>query len=97
MLPAAMWQDGYRIHRFTDVLSYSATTITTSGGGGFAASHWLLQALTAYEIACGLLLLVVCFTIYVGHALAEFPAGWNKQDRGQGDESSVTEPDLPAD
>ena len=79
MLPACSWQAGYKIVRFTDALSYSATTITTSGGGGFAASHWLLQALTAYEIACGLILLVVCFTIYVGHALAEFEPGWNRE------------------
>lgn len=78
ILPAEAWQrPAYEIHSVTDALSYSATTITTSGGGGFAAFHWILQALTAYEIACGLILLVVCFTVYVGHALAEFRPGWN--------------------
>ena len=74
MLPASMWEEGYRPGLLTDALSYSATTITTSGGGGFVASHWFLQALTAYEIACGLILLVVSFTVYVGHGLAAVQA-----------------------
>lgn len=75
LAPSCAWQHGYAVGRFTDVLSYSATTITTSGGGGYAAADWRLQALTAYEIACGVILLVVCFTIYVAHALAEFQPG----------------------
>lgn len=56
---------------FPDFLSYSASTITTSGGNGFAASHWALGFLTCYEIFCGLMLLVVCFAIYTGRSLAE--------------------------
>ncbi len=50
----------------TDVLFYSASTITTSGGGGFVPKGAIVQALTVFEIACGLILLVVCFAIYAG-------------------------------
>ncbi|RMB51384.1 hypothetical protein C8J44_3647 [Sphingomonas sp. PP-CE-3A-406] len=74
LVPSSGWQCGYAVKKVTDVISYSATTITTSGGGGYTATDWRLQALTGYEVACGVILLVVCFTIYVGHALAEFPA-----------------------
>jgi voltage-gated potassium channel len=63
MLPADMWQEGsQRPKAFADLLSYSALTITTSGGGGFVARHWLPQFMTVYEVLCGLILLVVSFT-----------------------------------
>ena len=50
----------------TDSLWYSASTITTSGGGGYYPNHWVGQLLSFYEVACGVILLVVCFTIYTG-------------------------------
>lgn len=77
MIPASMWQCGsQRPTSFTDLLSYSALTITTSGGGGFAAKYWLPQFLTVYEVLCGLILLVVSFTIYTGRDFAaERPSG----------------------
>ncbi len=72
MLPADMWQKGaQRPGMFTDLLTYSAMTITTSGGGGFVACHPLLQLMSTYEVFCGLLLLVVSFTIYTGRGLSE--------------------------
>jgi hypothetical protein len=75
MLPADMWQEvAQRPTAFTDLLSYSALTITTSGGGGFVAKHWLPQMLTVYEVLCGLILLVVSFTIYTARALAGRPS-----------------------
>jgi len=82
MLPASMWQSSYPPRHLTDVIFYSASTITTSGGGGFVPSHWLLQGLTVYEIACGLILLVVSFTVYVGHGLAAFERGGDVRTRG---------------
>jgi voltage-gated potassium channel len=71
MLPADWWQCGaQRPASFTDLLTYSALTITTSGGGGFVAKHWLPQLMTVYEVMCGLILLVVSFTIYTGRGLS---------------------------
>lgn len=71
LFPPSVWKDGDAPSSFTDILFYSASTITTSGGGGFIPGRWPLQLLTAYEIACGLILLVVCFAIYAGEALSE--------------------------
>lgn len=76
LLPADMWQRGtQRPSSFTDLLTYSALTITTSGGGGFVAKHWLPQLMTVYEVMCGLILLVVSFTIYTGRGLSKRGAG----------------------
>jgi voltage-gated potassium channel len=76
LLPADMWQCGaQRPVSFTDLMTYSALTITTSGGGGFVAKHWVPQLLTVYEVMCGLILLVVSFTIYTGRGLSKRPAG----------------------
>lgn len=72
LLPADMWQCGaQRPSSFTNLLTYSALTITTSGGGGFVAKHWLPQLMTIYEVMCGLILLVVSFTIYTGRGLSK--------------------------
>ncbi len=54
-----------------DHLFYSASTITTSGGGGVNPHGVAARLLTDYEIFCGLILLVVCFAVYVGRALSE--------------------------
>lgn len=54
----------------TDLLFYSASTITTSGGGGFTPTSWPAQLLATFEILTGVVLLVVCFAIYTGHALS---------------------------
>lgn len=56
---------------FADHLFYSASTITTSGGGGMNPQGLLARMLTNYEVFCGLILLVVCFAVYVGRALSE--------------------------
>lgn len=76
MLPASWWMDGaQRPTSFTDLMTYSGLTITTSGGGGFVAKHWVLQLMTVYEVMCGLILLVVSFTIYTGRALSKHSVG----------------------
>ena len=66
LAPAAAWQDknANRPTHVIDVLFYSGSTITTSGGGGYVPKGVIVQALTAFEIACGLILLVVCFAVY---------------------------------
>ena len=70
MCPRDWWQCGaQRPASFTDLLAYSSLTITTSGGGGFVAKDRALQLLTSYEVVCGLILIVVSFTIYVGRGL----------------------------
>lgn len=56
---------------FLDLLFYSANTITTSGGGGILPEGRLARLLTDYEVLCGLVLLAVCFAIYVGRAFAD--------------------------
>lgn len=65
LLPASVWKDPAPAS-VTDALWYSASTITTSGGGGFYPDHWVGQFLSFYEVACGVILLVVCFAIYTG-------------------------------
>ncbi len=64
--PADSWQHSQDFYptRLTDVLYFSATTITTSGNGAMIPKGGLLQLASTYEIFCGLTLLVVCFTIY---------------------------------
>ncbi len=72
LIPSIWWRDP-KPSTFTDVISYSAATITTSGGLGFNPQHVWLQLLSAYEVFCGLILLVVCFTIYTSRALGGQP------------------------
>lgn len=69
LLPVSGWHAGPQPTNIADLLFYSASTITTSGGGGFIPDDLALKFLTIYEIACGLILLVVCFAIYAGRAL----------------------------
>lgn len=68
LVPCTGWQTGTGSPALvTDVLFYSASTITTSGGGGFVPGGMTVQGLTLLEIACGLILLVVCFAVYAGN------------------------------
>jgi voltage-gated potassium channel len=68
LVPCTGWQTGTGSPALvTDVLFYSASTITTSGGGGFVPAGMTVQWLTLLEIACGLILLVVCFAVYAGN------------------------------
>lgn len=69
LLPARWWREAAP-STMTDLLWYSASTITTSGGGGFLPNHWLPQLLSTLELFGGVLLLVVCFTLYASLALA---------------------------
>jgi len=68
LVPADCWHDegGNGPKSVTDILFYSASAITTSGGGGFVPKGIVPQAFTVFEIACGLILLVVCLAVYAG-------------------------------
>lgn len=73
MMPSSVWAHRTAPSSVTDVLFYSASTITTSGQGGFGSKHFVLQMVTGIEIFAGLILLVVCFAIYAGRALGGRP------------------------
>lgn len=64
LLPEHMWSDFPT--KITDVLWISVSTITTSGSAGYSPTHWLPQLISTSEIVGGVILLVVCFTIYAG-------------------------------
>ena len=64
LLPANMWVAAPTA--ITDTLWISASTITTSGGGGFVPKHYVPQLLSTLEIFGGVILLVVCFALYAG-------------------------------
>ena len=64
LLPGRMWSTAPT--KITEVLWISASTITTSGSAGYPPIHWLPQFISTFEIFSGVILLVVCFTIYVG-------------------------------
>lgn len=73
LLPTGAWQPASAPTSITDILFYSASTITTSGGGGFVPRGFVPQAFTVFEIACGLILLVVCFAVYAGDRTQRSP------------------------
>ncbi|SMF44114.1 potassium channel family protein [Desulfovibrio gilichinskyi] len=49
-----------------DFIYFSGVTITTLGYGDISPVHWYPKLLTIYEVFCGFILLIVCFTIYTG-------------------------------
>lgn len=70
LLPKSAWLKP-EPEKLSDLVWYSANVITTSGGGGFLPGSIPLRLLSLCEIFCGVLLLVVCFTIYTSRALGE--------------------------
>jgi len=59
--------DGYwnrPLKSIAESIYFSGVTITTTGYGDVTATHSFTQCLSIYEIFCGVILLVVCFTIY---------------------------------
>ncbi|HEX8512648.1 MAG TPA: ion channel [Allosphingosinicella sp.] len=57
----------------TDLVWYSANVITTSGDGGYIPGNILLKLFSIGEVFCGVILLVVSFTIYTSRALGGEP------------------------
>ena len=54
-----------------DILYYSGLTITTVGYGDITPIHWFPKFLSVFEAICGIIIIVVCFTVYVSLALRE--------------------------
>ena len=79
--PQTAWQCGHRPSSMVVLISYSATTITTSGGGALQAEHWSLQTVTAFEIFTGVILLIVCFAVYAAQANGPSPSRASLRDR----------------
>ncbi len=52
--------------KILDSIYFSGVTITTLGYGDISPLHWYPKFLTIYEVFCGFILLIVCFTIYTG-------------------------------
>ena len=72
LLPASAWvqtETPPPPSRITDMVWYSANVVTTSGGGGYYPASLPLKLLTVGEVLCGVILLVVSFTIYTSRAL----------------------------
>ena len=61
-----VWKDGVAPENIAESLYFSGVTITTLGYGDISPAHWLPQLLIVYEVFCGFILLIVCFTIYAG-------------------------------
>ena len=76
LLPATAWvatQTPAPPSKVSDMVWYSANVVTTSGGGGYIPASWVLKVLTVGEVLCGVILLVVSFTIYTTRALGGSP------------------------
>ncbi|MDH4943823.1 potassium channel family protein [Sulfurimonas sp. C5] len=64
LLPMEFWKDCNSPNNIESSIYFSGVTITTLGYGDISPSHWFPQFLTVYEVFCGFILLIVCFTIY---------------------------------
>lgn len=64
LLPAFYWNECKAPDTILEALYFSEVTITTLGYGDISPKHPFLQLLTVYEVLCGFILLIVCFTIY---------------------------------
>lgn len=77
LLPRGVWVNSGSTtppDRVTDMIWYSANVVTTSGGGGYLPDSPWAKLLSAGEVLCGVILLVVSFTVYVTRALGGKPS-----------------------
>lgn len=77
LLPRTVWVNSGSTtppDRVTDMIWYSANVVTTSGGGGYLPDSPWAKLLSAGEVLCGVILLVVSFTVYVTRALGGKPS-----------------------
>lgn len=61
-----------------DGLYFSGVTITTLGYGDISPAFWFSRLLVIYEVFCGFILLIVCFTIYTNKANESRPKALNR-------------------
>jgi len=64
LFPASWWKDCKPPANILESLYFSGVTITTIGYGDITPTCWVPQLLTVYEVFCGFILIIVCFTIY---------------------------------
>jgi voltage-gated potassium channel len=70
VLPVSFFKDFKGFSNVLEAIYFSEVTITTIGYGDISPKHWLPQLLTVYEVFCGFILLLVCFTIYTSKGLS---------------------------
>lgn len=70
LTPISWWRLGDGSSSLLDFSYFSGITITTTGYGDIVPLHEIPRLLVIYEVFCGVLLLVVCFTIYTSRALS---------------------------
>lgn len=71
VLPASFWKNEPPFKNVIDALYFSGVTITTVGYGDYSPINWFPKILTVYEVFCGVILLVVCFTVYTSLGLSD--------------------------
>jgi voltage-gated potassium channel len=71
ILPSCFWKKDAAFGNIIDALYFSGVTITTVGYGDYTPIHWFPKLLTVYEVFCGVILLVVCFTVYTSLGLSD--------------------------
>jgi voltage-gated potassium channel len=64
LFPINYWKACHMPNSILENLYFSGVTITTLGYGDYSPIHWFPQLLTVYEVFCGFILIIVCFTIY---------------------------------
>jgi voltage-gated potassium channel len=64
LFPMNYWKECNMPNSILENLYFSGVTITTLGYGDYSPIHWFPQFLTIYEVFCGFILIIVCFTIY---------------------------------
>lgn len=64
MTPLDYWKDGSYPTGLLDTLYFSVITITTTGYGDISPIHGWVKFLSMYEVITGIIMLVICFSIY---------------------------------
>jgi voltage-gated potassium channel len=64
LFPISYWKECNAPENILESVYFSGVTITTLGYGDFSPTNWFPQMLTIYEVFCGFILIIVCFTIY---------------------------------
>jgi voltage-gated potassium channel len=69
LLPVSFWMSDKNPNSILESVYYSGVTITTLGYGDITANNLFPQLLSVYEVLCGFILLIVCFTIYTSREM----------------------------
>lgn len=69
LFPVSFWLQDKNPNSILESVYFSGVTITTLGYGDITAKNILPQLLSVYEVFCGFILLIVCFTIYTNRGM----------------------------